>query len=171
VLLVWVVGPTPNTQAHRCCVQEGAIHAHYLLPTPKRTGVVYRRNTCTLLPVYKPSARRLDHLVSEQSTRLGGLSASRLEHLGPQLAARLGGLSASRLELLGPQKTARLDEPIATVLLASFPQHCQHPSFPREERETRELACPFHFHAWLVCERRERTDRCLFGEPLPRWGV
>ena len=107
---------------------------------------------CTLLPVYKPSARRLDHLVSKQSTRLGGLSAS-------------------RLELLGPQKTARLDEPIATVLLASFPQHCQHPGFPRKERETRELACPFHFYAGLFCEAREWTDCCLFGGPLPRQGA
>jgi len=54
--------------------------------------------------------------------------------------------------------------------LASFPQHYQHPNFPRKERETRELACPFHCHAWL-CESREWTDRCLFGEPLPRQGA
>ena len=42
-LLIWVVGNTLNTQAHRC----------------------------TLIPVYKPPARRFGHLVSEKSALLG----------------------------------------------------------------------------------------------------
>ena len=95
-----------------------------LLLTAKRTGVVCRRNTCILLPDHKPSTRRLEHLVSEQP-------------------ALLGGLSASRLEQLGPQETARLEGPFETVPLATSPQHCQHPSFPREELKALEIACPF----------------------------
>ena len=60
----------------------GGTHAHF-----------YKPSACTLLPVYKPSAWRLGHLVSEQSALLGGLSASRLEPFCPQQTAQLGTLS------------------------------------------------------------------------------
>ena len=96
------------------------------------TGVYRARNANErlLLPVHWPAAWRLEHLGHQQRARLGVLSASRFEHLVPKQSARLEG-------------------PLETVPLASFPQHCEHPSFPREKLKKLELACPFQFHAWL----------------------
>ena len=96
-----------------------------ILPTPKRAGVCRARNAYARLLL--PGHRP---------------SAWRLQHLGLQQTARLGDLvltmsSAPRLGVV-PSR-------------AKFPN----PNFPRDERETRELACLYSLHAWLYCERYE----------------
>ena len=97
-----------------------------------------------LLPACKPSARRFEHLVSEQSALpvLGGLSASRLGQHGPQQTAQLGTLSwrvpfAPWLAPVPRQQAARGE--------------CPQPV--RVQREIRGLAFLFFLRVLPSCER------------------